>query len=319
MPSKAKTTRREHSAEKVAIILNMHSLGYSASKISVETDIPKSTVTRITRRANLHPDKSFEPTKRSGRPSKLTKRAERALLRHVAKYPSDTITALSTPSKSGYRLHPNTTRRYLQKNEIYAFRPRRKPFLTNKHKRARLKWAKEYIKWTAEDWACVAFSDECTMEIGLDVTPPWVRRPKGKAYKSQYLKPTFKSGRSSIGVWGSISLNLKKNIVVLPSNVRINSAIYCNTILNDYAYPFYEAIAEKHGDALWQDDGAKYHTSKQVVQWQESMKMQRMIWPVQSPDLNPIENIWQILKYRICKRRHRIQSIQEMRIVVQDE
>jgi hypothetical protein len=48
----------------------------------------------------------------------------------------------------------------------------------------------------------VAFSDEATFEIGLDTTPPWVRCKRGAAYESRNLKPTFKSGRSSVGIWG---------------------------------------------------------------------------------------------------------------------
>jgi hypothetical protein len=159
---------------------------------------------------------------------------------------------------------------------VYAFRPRRKPFLSKKHKRARLKWAKEYVHWTEEDWACVDFSDECTMEISIDVTFPWVRRPKGKAFKSQYLKPTFKSRRSSIGIWACISLNIKGFLFVLPPGLRMTGPFYCNKIMNNFAYPFYKETAHAQGDALWQDNGAKYHTSKVVFQWQKSMKMQRM-------------------------------------------
>ena len=56
MPSKPKTSRRQHSKESIAVILKLHSLGYSSSKISVETDVPKSTVTRIIRQADLYPN-----------------------------------------------------------------------------------------------------------------------------------------------------------------------------------------------------------------------------------------------------------------------
>src|SRR4051794_17115334 len=158
MPRKLKTSRREHSSETIAVILKLHSLGYTAPKISTECDgVPKSTVTSIIRRANLNPNQPYQKAHRAGRPPKLSARAERRLVRFLDQNPFETLASLSTPSKSGHQLHHNTTRKYLKKNERYAFRPRHKPFLTKKHKACRLKFAKQYVKWEDSDWDCVAF------------------------------------------------------------------------------------------------------------------------------------------------------------------
>lgn len=59
--------------------------------------------------------------------------------------------------------HENISKRM----RYIAFKPRQKPFLTEKHKADRLKWAREHIKWTIDDWRCDTFSDEATFELGL--------------------------------------------------------------------------------------------------------------------------------------------------------
>ena len=68
----------------------------------------------------------------------------------------------------------NTVRQYLAKNKYYAFRPRQKPFLTEQHKLDRCRWAKEHKNWKVDDWACVSWCDEATIEVGLNSQPPWV-------------------------------------------------------------------------------------------------------------------------------------------------
>ena len=184
-------------------------MGYSIRKISLENGLPKSSVHAIIKRAQKTPDAPWHRNLRTGRRPMLDDRAQRRLVRFTAHHPFETIEMLSTPFKSGYKMSVNTTRSYLAKHEVYAFRPRRKPYLTPKHKETRLKWARIMVKWRDEDWACVIWSDESTFETGLHTIPAWCRRMKRHAFESRYLKPTFKSGRSSVGLWGCISLNFK--------------------------------------------------------------------------------------------------------------
>lgn len=319
MPSKPNTSRHEHSERTIAVILALHAKGYSAREISVENDVPKSTINAIIRRATTSLDGWYHRKIRSGRPPKLDERARRRLIRFVDRYPKETLASLSTPSKSGTLLSTTTTRKYLKKGERYAFRPRKKPHLKPEHKKERHRWAKIRRYWKDEDWGCICWSDESTFEIGYDATPPWVRRPKGKAYESKYLKPTFKSGRSSVGVWGCISSNFKGPLVILRQGERMNQHRYLNEVMKPHGIPFFEKVWEAEGGAYWMDDGARYHTTKAVRAHCEKQGLIRMPWPAQSPDLNPIENIWRLMKVRISKRRHRIQSIEEMERVLLEE
>jgi Transposase len=146
MPNK--TARKELSLETIAVILALHKLGYTASQINREEgltkDVLKLTITFQIRRAKKHQNDPFVKAIQTGRPPKLDIRAERRLVRYIALNPFETLTCLSTPGKSGCRMHVNTTRKYLTKNEYYAFRPRRKPYLTETYKKERLRWARIY-------------------------------------------------------------------------------------------------------------------------------------------------------------------------------
>ena len=195
-----KTNRQEHPPEVISLIWALHCMGYSASKIRLENGLPKSTITSIIRRVRKHPSDPFRKALRTGHPPKLNARAERRLVRFMANHPFETITSMLTPLKLGYCMHINTTRRYLAKNHYYAFRPRKKPYLRPHHKTLRLWWARIYRDLQLSDWALVGFSDESTFKLGIDTSPPWTRRKIGEAYKSKNLKPTFKSGRSSVGI-----------------------------------------------------------------------------------------------------------------------
>ena len=79
-------------------------------------------------------------------------------------------------------------------------------------------------------------------------------------------------------------------------------------------------MRRKYGkEVLMQEDGAKYHFAPIPTAYKNLHKVIRLLWPAQSPDLSPIENLWKQLKDAISARRHRIRTIEEMEYALKQE
>ena len=200
MPSKPVTDRRRLTSEVRASILALREGGKSFGQIADQLKLPWSSVTTIVHRAKRQLNASPAVKKRFGRPPKLNDREKRAFIRHIDRNPHDNLACLATPSKSGHRLCKNTVRKYMKGAGFLRFKTRRKLYLTIRHKAARLVWARKHKHWSIEDWGRVVWTDEAIYETGLDTRSCYVSRRKGIAMEARYLKLTFKSGRSTIGI-----------------------------------------------------------------------------------------------------------------------
>jgi transposase len=83
--------------------------------------------------------------------------------------------------------------------------------------------------------------------------------------------------------------------------------------------PFYQSRYRATHEAIVMEDGAPAHKSKLASAARNKYNIQKMPWPAQSPDLNPIENLWRIMKSRINKREPRVTTHEALSKALQEE
>ncbi|GFV12859.1 transposable element Tcb2 transposase [Trichonephila clavipes] len=72
-------------------------------------------------------------------------------------------------------------------------------------------------------------------------------------------------------------------------------------------------------DFIFMDDNARPHCTLAVEELLESEDITRMDWPAYSPDLNPIEHVWDALGKRIAARLHHPENTQQLKQMLIEE
>lgn len=201
MAYKKKTNRTETSPSKRATVYTHYLDGHTIAAFVRLEQLPRSTVRSIIGRTKAFGPISFKSKPRSSAPKKTTDRDNRALLRTANRDTKATLWALVTPSKSTKQLDRNTVRNILAVYSKYKSKPCKKPFLKCEYKAGRRVWCKAEKKGK-RDWNKVYWSDEVIFEVGADGSIWYIIRTSGKdkEWLEKNLKPSFKSGRTSVGV-----------------------------------------------------------------------------------------------------------------------
>ncbi|UYV72572.1 hypothetical protein LAZ67_9003804 [Cordylochernes scorpioides] len=202
----------------------------------------------------------------------------------------DAIILLVWSECSAIILHRITISRRLVANGLHSCRPLRRLPLTPPNRRQRLEWCRARSTWMTE-WHRVVFSDESRFCLSSDSRRVRVWRGRGERSNPAAIveRPTVR--QRGIMVWGAIAYDSRSPLLRIQGTMTAQR--YVDDVLRPVTLPYLQGVP----NALYQQDNARPHTAR--ISQQALQDVQMLPWPPYSPDLSPIEHVWDIIGRRL--------------------
>ncbi|GFV02975.1 transposable element Tc1 transposase [Trichonephila clavipes] len=159
---------------------------------------------------------------------------------------------------------------------------------TWEHRQLRLQWYQARSMWNVTHWQKVVFNDKLWFVLGSDDNRVRVWRHPGERFNSPYiiLRPTART--AGVMVWGAIAYDSRSTLILMHGT--LTSQHYDDDILQPHVGPFLNGLP----GPIFQQDNARPHTT--IVAQDFLRPFQTLPWPACSPNLFPVEHVWDQLK-----------------------
>src|SRR3984957_13248717 len=294
-------------------ILSLLDAGHSATQIAPNTGYSLGPVSKLRSKHRSHLSKSLDD-----RPPKLSS----ANIRHaqclISSGKADTAVDVTKALKNitNQSLSAQTVCCSLKAAGLKAVAKKKKPFLSKRHKKERMDFALAHQDWTVEDWKKVVWSDETKINRLRSDGRKWVWKKAGEGLSDRLVQGTQKFGGGSVMVWGCMLWDGPGYACKIDG--RMDGDLYLKILEDDFqaSLSYYGKSA---GDVIFQQDNDPKHTCKKAKAWFQDNDFNVLLWPAQSPDLNPIEHLWDHLKRRLSEHEVAPKGILELWERVEEE
>lgn len=285
--------RKQTCAQIRKLVIKDIQKGSSQRKVAAKFEVSKTQVQKLWkkfRETGCVADRAGR-----GRNRATTDRDDSRIVREIKKNPC--LTARSIRENLQLNVSNKTIERRLREANFHSRLARKRPFINKRNKIKRLKFAKMYVDMPIDFWKKVVWSDESKFELFNRKTRLRVWRKSGEEYQERHLQQTVKYGGGSIMIWGCFAWSGVGNLVKIDGTLTADK--YIDILSENLEISSLRIGLED--DFVFQQDNDPKHTAIKTQTFFKSNRIKCLDWPPQSPDLNPIENLWSILDEKIDK------------------
>ena len=282
-------------------------------QIAVKCGISKSSAQRIVRCAPLARKRSV--LSKMGRPKKLQERHKRMLIRTLKKIRATNVnfTLKELVKESGLNMtmaSKSTFYRFLRERGYHFLQARQKGLVTAEDRKKRIKYAREmkrhlleYPNFWKED---IAFYLDAVSFIHKGNPMSDASSPKARVWrkKGEGLQVTAKGSKSLAGgrrLHILVAIAYGKGVILKEIYEKMNAVFFSQFIKDNFNSCFTQAGPKRNGRRLFLMDNDPSQNSKASVTAMEQIEAEHHKIPPRSPDLNPIENIFHVVKQSLAE------------------
>ena len=161
--------------------------------------------------------------------------------------------------------------------------------------------------WTIRTWRRVHWSDESRFWLRPTDGRVRVWRQRNTSFQDNHILGTTAFGDGGVAVWGCFSFDCKLDLYVLDGN--LTGQKYRDNVLAPRVVPHFDnhAFADRP------------HRARIVQHFLQQEAVQTIPWPAMSPDMNPIEHVWDFIGRKINQCNPKCQNIDELRTAILQE